>query len=125
MQSFELFQEQVPAFAGMTCESVHLCVALDKAEKGYMLDLTLMFLRYKNKHNLLHVLPGIDRASALACKESLRSIQQLAIMQSFELFQEQVPAFAGMTGKSVYLCITLDKARTAICSILLLRFYAV
>jgi len=46
-------------------------------------------------------------------------------MQSFELFQEQVPAFAGKTGKSVYLCITLDKARTAICSILLLRFYAV
>jgi len=82
MQSFELFQEQVPAFAGMTCESVHLCVALDKAEKGYMLDFALTFLRCMNEHNLLHVLPGIDRASALACKAWLGLRQHPAIMQS-------------------------------------------
>jgi hypothetical protein len=110
MQSFELFQEQVPAFAGKTCESVHLCIALDKARTGYMLDFALTFLRCMNKHNLLHVLPGIDRASAITLQSVLRAKATACNYAIILIVQEQVPAFAGMTCESVHLCVALDKS---------------
>jgi len=47
-----------------------------------MLDFALTFLRCMNKHNLLHVLPGIDRASAITCKACLGLRQHPAIRQS-------------------------------------------